>query len=45
MLAGVSQRSRRDIQFLEQRGPAADHPTGATCLEGEYLKCFICRVI
>jgi 23S rRNA (cytosine1962-C5)-methyltransferase len=45
MLAGVSQRSRRDIQFLEQRGPAADHPTSATCLEGEYLKCFICRVL
>ncbi len=45
MLAGVSQRSGRSIQVLEQRGAAADHPVAATCLEGEYLKCFICRVV
>ncbi len=44
MLAGVAQRSNREIQVLEQRGAAADHPVSATCLEGEYLKCFICRV-
>jgi len=44
MLAGVSQQSGRDIQVLEQRGAAPDHPTSATCLETEYLKCFICRV-
>jgi 23S rRNA (cytosine1962-C5)-methyltransferase len=43
MLAGVAQRSGRDIQILEQRGAAPDHPVSATCLETEYLKCFICR--
>jgi 23S rRNA (cytosine1962-C5)-methyltransferase len=26
------------------RGAAPDHPLSVTCLEGEYLKCFICRV-
>jgi 23S rRNA (cytosine1962-C5)-methyltransferase len=45
MLAGVSQHTRRDIQILEQRGAAPDHPIAATCLETEYLKCFICRVM
>jgi 23S rRNA (cytosine1962-C5)-methyltransferase len=45
MLAGVSQRSGRNLQVLEQRGAAADHPVAATCLESEYLKCFICRVV
>lgn len=44
MLSGVAQQSGRDIQVLEQRGAAADHPIAATCLETEYLKCFICRV-
>ncbi|MBI2827327.1 MAG: class I SAM-dependent rRNA methyltransferase [Planctomycetia bacterium] len=45
MLAGVAQQSGRDIQVLEQRGAAPDHPVSATCLETEYLKCFICRVV
>lgn len=45
MLAEVAQRSGREIQVLEQRGAAPDHPTSATCLETEYLKCFICRVL
>ena len=45
MLSGVAQRSGRQIQVLEQRGAAADHPVSATCLETEYLKCFICRVV
>ncbi|QDU26901.1 Ribosomal RNA large subunit methyltransferase I [Anatilimnocola aggregata] len=44
MLSGVAQKTGRDIQLLEQRGAAADHPVAATCLETEYLKCFICRV-
>jgi 23S rRNA (cytosine1962-C5)-methyltransferase len=44
MLSGVAQKSGRDIQILEQRGAAADHPISATCLETEYLKCFVCRV-
>ena len=44
MLADVAQRTGRDIQVLEQRGAAPDHPISASCLESEYLKCFICRV-
>jgi 23S rRNA (cytosine1962-C5)-methyltransferase len=44
MLVGVSQQSHRDIQILEQRGAAPDHPVLTSCPEGEYLKCFICRV-
>jgi 23S rRNA (cytosine1962-C5)-methyltransferase len=44
MLVGVAQQTGRDLQILEQRGAAPDHPVSATCLESEYLKCFICRV-
>ncbi len=44
MLGQVAELSGRTIQFLEQRGQAADHPVSASCLETEYLKCFICRV-
>ncbi len=45
MLVGVAQQTGREIQILEMRGAAPDHPLAVTCLEGEYLKCFICRVI
>lgn len=45
MLVGVAQQSHRDIQVLEQRGAAPDHPVLTSCAEGEYLKCFICRVL
>jgi 23S rRNA (cytosine1962-C5)-methyltransferase len=45
MLAGVAQRARRTLQLLEVRGAAADHPVSASCLEGEYLKCVIARVV
>lgn len=45
VLAEVARQTRREIQVLEQRGAAPDHPFSATCLEGEYLKCFICRVV
>jgi len=45
MLAGVAQRSGRTIQLLECRGAAPDHPVSASCLEGEYLKCVIARVV
>ena len=33
-----------DLQILERRGQAADHPVSASCLESDYLKCLICRV-
>ncbi len=45
MLLGVAEQSKRDLQILETRGAATDHPTSVTCLESEYLKCFICRVV
>jgi len=45
MLAGVAQRAGRTLQLLEVRGAAADHPVSASCLEGEYLKCVIARVV
>lgn len=44
MLGGVAQKSERDIQVLEQRGAAPDHPVRLSCPETEYLKCVICRV-
>jgi 23S rRNA (cytosine1962-C5)-methyltransferase len=45
MLLGVAMKTKRDIQILEQRGAAPDHPVAVTCHENEYLKCFICRVL
>ncbi len=45
MLSGVAQKSKRELQVLEVRGAAPDHPFQATCLESEYLKCVICRVM
>ncbi len=44
MLLGVAMKTKRDIQILERRGAAPDHPVRVTCAENEYLKCFICRV-
>lgn len=45
MLFGVGQKTRRDIQVLEARGPSPDHPVRLACPETDYLKCFICRVV
>ncbi len=44
LIGQVADRSGRDIQILDQRGQAADHPVSASCLESDYLKCFVCRV-
>jgi len=44
ILGQVAEHSGRSIQILEQRGQAPDHPVSVSCLESEYLKCFICRV-
>jgi len=44
VLGQTAELSGRPIQILEQRGQAADHPVSASCLETEYLKCFLCRV-
>jgi 23S rRNA (cytosine1962-C5)-methyltransferase len=45
ILGQVAERSGRTIQILEQRGQAADHPVSASCLETEYLKCIVARVL
>ncbi len=45
ILGQVAELSGRSIQILEQRGQAADHPVSASCLETEYLKCVLARVI
>jgi 23S rRNA (cytosine1962-C5)-methyltransferase len=45
MLLGVAQQTGRELQILDQRGAAPDHPIAVTCPESEYLKCFICRVL
>jgi len=44
LLAQVSSEAKRDLQILERRGPAPDHPVSAACLESGYLKCIIGRV-
>ena len=36
--------AKRDLQILERRGPAPDHPVAITCRESGYLKCIISRV-
>ncbi|MBP3958185.1 class I SAM-dependent rRNA methyltransferase [Gemmata sp. G18] len=45
LLAQVSVEARRDLQIIERRGPAADHPVAVTCRESGYLKCLISRVL
>jgi len=44
LLAQVAADCRRDVQLLERRGQAADHPVSVACLESNYLKCLIARV-
>jgi 23S rRNA (cytosine1962-C5)-methyltransferase len=44
LIAQVAVESRRDLQVLERRGAAPDHPVAITCRETGYLKCVISRV-
>jgi 23S rRNA (cytosine1962-C5)-methyltransferase len=44
LLAQLSAETRRDVQILERRGPAADHPVSVACRESHYLKCLLTRV-
>jgi 23S rRNA (cytosine1962-C5)-methyltransferase len=44
LLAQLAAEERRDVQILQRRGQAPDHPVSASCLETSYLKCVICRV-
>jgi 23S rRNA (cytosine1962-C5)-methyltransferase len=43
-LAEMAAEERREVQLLEMRGQAADHPVAVSCPETDYLKCLICRV-
>jgi 23S rRNA (cytosine1962-C5)-methyltransferase len=44
LLAQLAVEEERDVQILERRGQAPDHPVAVTCLESNYLKCLISRV-
>lgn len=44
LLGQLAAEERREIQVLEQRGQAPDHPVSVSCPESSYLKCLICRV-
>ena len=44
LIAQVVVEAKRDLQILERRGPAADHPVAITCRESGYLKCVVSRV-
>jgi 23S rRNA (cytosine1962-C5)-methyltransferase len=44
LIAQVAVDAKRDLQILERRGPAPDHPVAITCRESGYLKCVISRV-
>jgi len=44
-LARVGLDANRHIQILEARGPGPDHPASIHCLETDYLKCYLCRVV
>jgi 23S rRNA (cytosine1962-C5)-methyltransferase len=45
LLAQLACEQGRDVQLLERRGQAPDHPILVTCLESNYLKCLISRVL
>ncbi len=45
VLVGVGQQTGRELQILERRGAAPDHPVLASCPEGDYLKCLIVRAL
>lgn len=44
ILTTAALQTGRELQFVEQRGQAPDHPISAHCPETSYLKCTICRV-
>jgi 23S rRNA (cytosine1962-C5)-methyltransferase len=45
LIAQVAVDARRDLQLIERRGAAPDHPVAVTCRETGYLKCIISRVL
>ena len=45
LLSQLGQEEKRDLQLLELRGQAADHPVALACPETSYLKCLVSRVL
>lgn len=45
VLLGAARRAGRDLQILENRGAASDHPVNIHCQESDYLKCIIARAL
>lgn len=45
VIAQVASDAKRDLQFMERRGSAPDHPVAASCRETGYLKCVVSRVV
>jgi 23S rRNA (cytosine1962-C5)-methyltransferase len=44
LLAQLAVEQRRNVQILQRRGQAEDHPVLATCPESNYLKCLVSRI-
>ena len=44
LLAQLAVEAKREVQVLQRRGAAPDHPVSVSCLESHYLKCIIARV-
>ena len=45
MLGQAALHANRRLQLLEVRGPSPDHPSSVHCLETDYLKCYLGRVL
>ena len=43
VIAQVAMKAGRDVQILDRRGAAPDHPIAVACRESAYLKCVITR--
>jgi 23S rRNA (cytosine1962-C5)-methyltransferase len=44
LLSQLAVDEKREVQILERRGQALDHPVSAACPESNYLKCLVCAV-
>jgi 23S rRNA (cytosine1962-C5)-methyltransferase len=44
LISQTAIEEKRDLQLLDRRGAALDHPISVTCREGAYLKCIVGRV-
>ena len=45
VLGQAALHADRRLQLLEVRGSSADHPSSVHCLETDYLKCYLGRVL